>query len=167
MPLPSWPDTSPGAADESGNPAAIDPNNPDAGPLVLSNSPQNITILRYSWVVTDTGGQAATIVEVDGSPFVGALEVVEKDPKRVESSVGVSTVDVAYRLWINDTTADIRVNDVALLPEVVVHHTEVDTPTLGTIWYDWITAKGDIPARIQRIRTKAAKLECALETGAV
>jgi len=129
MPLPTWPDTSPGAADDSGNPAPVDPNDPNSGQLSLSNSPQNITILRYAYTVTQTGGLSAAITEVDGSPFQANLEVIEVLPKRVEASIGTATIDVAYRLWVFDTAADIRVNDVAILPEVVVHHTSADTPT--------------------------------------
>lgn len=103
-----------------------------------------VPIVRSSMARTDTGGHMPTLAPIPGSPEGGWNCRLYRRPEitvhRDEGVPGVATVDPVRILSILDTTAPVRINDIARLPE-------------------------GIDAKIIRIRRYTRTLQCDLETG--
>lgn len=135
-------------------------NDPSAGGLA------EFHVYRPTRTRTTTGGYTVTEVELEGSPFSGYLKILPKDAIRAEAPPGTATVDRSLALFFMDPTLDIRVNDVAILPQEAVRIAEEQVDG-GTITEFEAVDNPDLRAKITRTRLNAGQIECALEMGAV
>lgn len=144
----------------------LDPLDPLSNPLNPAAGHQEFAIFAQVLTPTAAAGYTVSEQELSGSPFTGYLEVLEKSARRDEASPGTATIDDSPRLWLDDVSAPVNVGHIALLPQEAIKSTFSLIPGGFELVREAIS-RGDLRARIQRVRLNAGKLECAVELGAV